>query len=155
MIASVVLALAIVGIAGTLATSYQQSKDRVSIAEATSLARQLMEEISGKPFVVPATETDDPGYSATNTNRATFDDIGDYNGYTDTSTSLKTLSGTTQSVGTAGPYTRSVAVNSTNIVPTGHTATASDFKLVKVTVTRPNGSPIVISKVFTNVTLAQ
>jgi len=154
MIASVVLAVAVVGVAGMLTASYQQSRDLVATSEATALARQLMEEISGKPFAVAAAETDNPGYSVTNTNRATFDDVDDYDGYTDVSTSLKTLSGATQSIGTAGPYTRSVTVTN-GVVPTGHTATAANFKLVKVTVTRPSGSPVVISKVFTNTTVTQ
>src|SRR5215204_6189372 len=41
MIASVILAVAVVGISGMLAATYQQSKEQISAAEATQLARQL------------------------------------------------------------------------------------------------------------------
>jgi prepilin-type N-terminal cleavage/methylation domain-containing protein len=154
LIASVVLAVAVVGISGTLASSYQQSKDQVSSAEATQLARQLMEEISGKPFEVPQGSANNAvGWSGGNRNRATYDDVQDYHGFTDTSTSITTLGGATQSFGTAGPYTRSVTVTA-GPVPVGHTAPAADFKRVTVTVTRPRGTPVVISKYFTRATLA-
>ncbi len=147
LIASVVLATAVVGIAGTLAASYQQSRDQVSSAEATQLARQLMEEISAKPFEVPTGTADTAGFASGNINRATFDDVSDYHGFTDQSTSIKTLGGATQSFGAAGPYTRSVTVTS-GAVPSGHTAPAGDFKLAKVSVTRPRGEPVVLCKVF-------
>jgi hypothetical protein len=39
-------------------------------------------------------------------------------------------------------------------VPQGHTAPEIDFKQVKVSVSRPGGSAIVISKVFTRANLA-
>lgn len=154
LIASVVLAVAVVGISGTLATAYQQSKDQVSSAEAMQLARQLMEEISAKPFKVPAgSGTDAVGWSAGNRNRATYDDVQDYHGFTDVSTGIITLSGATQSFGTAGPYTRNVAVTE-GPVPTGHTAPAADFKRIMVTVTRPRGASVVLSKYITRATLA-
>ena len=154
LIASVVLAVAVVGIAGTIAASYQQSRDQASAAEAAQLARQLIEEISAKPFAVPPDSANDAaGWTSGNPNRATYDDVQDYHGYTDVSTSIKTLGGATQSFGTAGPYTRSVAVT-VGPVPVGHAAPASDFRRVTVTVTRPRGGPIVVSKVFTRATLA-
>jgi Tfp pilus assembly protein PilV len=154
MIAAVVLAIAVVGIAGTLAATYQQSREQVAGAEATQLARQLMEEISAKPFEVAATEPNAPGYAAGNANRAQYDEIGDYHGFTDVSTSIKTLGGATQSVGSAGPYTRSVTVTA-GPTPVGHAAApATDFKTVNVTVTRPVGKPVVILKVFCRVAIA-
>jgi len=153
MIAAVVLAIAVVGIAGTLAASYQQQKAQVATAEATQLARQLMEEISAKPFVVASTEADTPGWSSGNTNRNQYDDVGDYNGFNDVSTSIKTLGGDTQSIGTAGPYTRSVTVVA-GPIPTGYSTPSlsiDDFKTVTITVTRPNAAPVVVSKVFTKI----
>jgi len=109
LIATVVLAAAVVGIAGTLASTYQQQKDQVSASEATQLARQLMEEISAKPFVAPA-GSNIAGWSAGNKNRATYDEIADYDRFADDSTAIKTLAGDTQSVGSMGPYYRSVKV---------------------------------------------
>lgn len=154
LIASVVLAVAVVGISGTIAAAYQQSKDQVSAAESTQLARQLMEEISAKPFEIPLGSANNAaGWSAGNRNRATYDDVQDYHGFTDVSTNITTLSGAIQSFGTAGPYTRSVAVTQ-GPVPVGHTALAKDFKRVTVTVTRTRGEPIVVSKFFMKATLA-
>lgn len=153
LIASVVLAVAVVGIAGTLAASYQNSRDEISSAEATQLARQLMEEISARPFKIAEGELNATGWSGGNTNRATYDDISDYDGYTDESTSITMLDGSTQSFGTAGPYTRSVTVT-TGTVPVGHAPPPVDFKHVKVTVTRPRRPAIVLSKVFTSANLA-
>jgi len=154
LIASVVLAVAVVGIAGTIAASYQQSKDQVSVAEATQLARQLIEEISARPFEVPAGSASNAvGWSGGNANRSLYDDVSDYDGYTDDSTAIAIPGGGTRSFGTAGPYTRSVSVTS-GPVPQGHTAPAVDFKHVKVTVTRPRGPAITISKVFARANLA-
>jgi prepilin-type N-terminal cleavage/methylation domain-containing protein len=152
LIATVVLAVAVVGIAGTLASTYQQQKDQVSAAEATQLARQMMEEISGKPFAPPA-GSNVAGWSSGNRNREQYDEIADYNGLADVSTSIKTLGGDSQSVGSMGPYNRSVRVV-TGPVPVGHTAPAEDFKTVTITVTRPKASAIVITKVFMRATLS-
>ncbi len=154
LIASVVLAVAVVGIAGTIAASHQQSKDQIAVAEATRLARQLMEEISSRPFDVPAgSPSNATGWSGGNPNRTLYDDVSDYHGYADNSASITTQGGVTQSFGTAGPYGRSVSVTEGS-VPQGHTAPAADFKHVKVTVTRPRGPAIVISKIFTRANLA-
>ena len=154
MIASVVLAVAVVGIAGTIAAAHQQSKDQIAVAEATRLARQLMEEISSRPFEVPAgSPSNASGWTGGNPNRAMYDDVSDYHGYADDSSSITTQGGITQSFGTSGPYGRSVSVT-TGSVPAGHTPPAIDFKHVKVTVTRPGGPPIVISKIFTRANLA-
>lgn len=163
LIASVILAVAVVGIAGMLAAAYQNSKDQVSSAEATQLARQLMEEISARPFEVPPGSASDAiGWSGGNRNRSTYDDILDYHGYTDESTKITTLDGTTHAFGTAGPYTRSVSVTA-GPVPPGHapaqTTNENDdpikkFKHVQVTVTRPTGASIVLSKLFTSANVA-
>ena len=152
LIATVVLAAAVVGIAGTLASTYQQQKDQVSASEATQLARQLMEEISAKPFVAPS-GSNIAGWSAGNKNRATYDEIADYDRFADDSTAIKTLAGDTQSAGSMGPYYRSVKVVE-GPVPVGHTAPATDFKTVTITVTRPSGSAIVVTKVFMRATLS-
>jgi prepilin-type N-terminal cleavage/methylation domain-containing protein len=153
LIATVVLAVAVVGIAGTLAASYQQTREQISAAEATQLARQLMEEISARPFAVPAGNPNNAtGWSGGNYNRATYDDVQDYHGYTDDSTNIKTFDGASQSFGTAGPYVRTVEV-ATGAVPQGHAPPPAHFKRVTVTVTRPRSTPVVLSKVFTQANL--
>ena len=156
MIAVVILAAAVVGIAGTLAATYQQQKNQVSASEATQLARQLLEEISAKPFIYSGSD-DKPGYSAGNKNRNDYDEIDDYNGFTDVSTEIATLSGEKAAIGSAGPYTRSVKVV-LGPLPPGHATTqpsdSQNFKTVTITVTRPNAPPIVVSKVFSSARLS-
>jgi prepilin-type N-terminal cleavage/methylation domain-containing protein len=150
LVASVVLAIAVVGIAGTLTASYQSISAGAGTSEAVAMARQLIEEISAKPFAVPVGLTDNSGCSGGNSNRATYDTIDDYHGYTDTSSAIATLDGDTLSVGRAGAgtFTRSVAITP-GVRPSGHTAPAADFALITVTVTKPNGEAVKVSQLVT------
>ena len=150
MIASVVLAASVIGISATLAASYKQSSLRGNTTTALALANQLMEEISSRPMELTS-GTNQPGWSGGQTNRALYDTIDDYNGYTDLSSSITTSDGTTLDLGDGGSYTRSVTVQS-NALPSGLTGTASDFMLVTVTVTMPHGETTSISQLFTRVT---
>src|SRR5215207_5072256 len=88
LIASVVLAAAVVGIAGTLAASYQQDTVRGNITTAINLAQQLMEEIAARPLELTSGATNKPGWSSGQTDRRQYDTIDDYNGYTDFSSSI-------------------------------------------------------------------
>ena len=150
LVASVVLAVAVVAIAGTLTASYQSINAGAGTSEAVAMARQLIEEISAKPFAVPATETDNSGCSGGNNDRRSYDTIDDYHGFADTSAAIETLDGDTLSVGRAGAgtFTRSVAITP-GVRPTGHTAPAADFALITVTVTKPNGEAVKVSQVVT------
>jgi len=55
LIASVVLSIAVVGIAGTLVATSQQAQDVDDSTIVNSLARELMEEVVAKPFKAPVT----------------------------------------------------------------------------------------------------
>jgi Tfp pilus assembly protein PilV len=151
MIASVVLAVAVIGISWTLAASYQQSAVRGNKATALSLAQELMEEISAKPMDAPSTG-DQAGWSGGVTNRALYDTIDDYNGYSDVSSSLPMNDGNTIDAGDGGAYTRTVTVT-TNALPTGLTGTSSDFMLVTVTVSMPQQQSMTLSQLFTRATI--
>ena len=151
MIASVVLAVAVIGISWTLAASYQQSEVRGNKTTALSLAQQLMEEIASKPMDPPASG-DHGGWSAGYTNRSVYDTIDDYNGYTDTSGALRLNDGNVIDAGDGGSYTRTVSVTS-NAVPTGLTGTAGDFMLVTVTVSMPHHQSTSLSQLFTRTTI--
>jgi len=151
MIASVLLAASVVAIAGTLAASYKQSTVRGNTTTALALGQQLMEEISSKPFEITS-GTNNAGWSSGQTNRALYDTIDDYNGYTDLSSSIATADGTTLDLGDGGSYTRSVTVQS-NALPSGLTGTAADFMLVTVKVTMPHGESTSISQIFTRTSI--
>src|SRR5688572_21716528 len=144
LIASVVLAAAVVGISTTLSASYQQSTIRGNTNTALILAQQLMEEIAGKPLDLAASATNLPGWSGGQTDRSLYDTVDDYHGYTDTSGSIETADGTTLDMGDGGSYTRTVSITE-NAMPTGLTGTASDFVLITVTVSMPHGQSTSIS----------
>jgi hypothetical protein len=146
----VVLAAAVIGIAWTLAASYQQSAVRGNKTTALSLAQQLMEEIAARPLDPPTTP-DHAGWP-TFTDRRLYDTVDDYNGYTDVSSALEMNDGTTIDAGDGGAYTRKVTVTS-NALPTGLTGTASDFVLVTVTVSMPYGQSTSLSQLFTRATV--
>jgi type II secretory pathway pseudopilin PulG len=151
LIASVVLAASVIGIAGTLSSSYQQSAVRGNQSTALLLAQQLMEEISSKPIEITS-GANTVGWSGANTNRATYDSVDDYNGYTDVSGSIATTSGSTYDLGDGGSYTRTATVTN-NALPSGLTGTATDFVLVTVTVQMPHNQSVSVSQLLTKVTL--
>ena len=66
--ASVVLVILVVGVVGSLSTSYQQSQSVRANSTAVTLARQLVDEIVSKPFDGDAAGT---GAGA----RSTFTDV--------------------------------------------------------------------------------
>lgn len=135
LIASVVLMISVVGIASTLASSSSESDSMNEMTTMVALGRQLLEEIAAKPFPIAGTTTV-VGYTSGNHNRSTYDDVSDYDGYTDSSP-FTTLSGST--VATAGIYRRAVAfTRRTN--PSDTPSSTGNFGLITVTVTAPSGA---------------
>jgi Tfp pilus assembly protein PilV len=144
MIASVVLAVAAVGIASLLLSAHQQQLMIAETNTATLLAKQLMEEIAAKPLGTypPATGL---------TSRSQFTTAGEYQGYTDsTATGITTLGGESVPLATDGNYVRTVSISDTSVAQTG----AHDIRIVTVTVTTPSGKSVSLSKWLTNVTWA-
>jgi Tfp pilus assembly protein PilV len=148
--ASVVLAAAVIGISGTLSASYQQSDSRDEATTGLLLARELMEEVASRPMD-PSGSTNASGWP-TVTNRALYDTIDDYSGYTDTSTSVKASDGTVMDLAAGQTYTRTVTITP-GARPTGLTGTTTDFMLAKVTVTTPHGQNVSVSQLFTRATV--
>jgi len=154
LIASVVLAIAIVAISGTLAASYQQNTTRGNTTTAINLAQQLMEEIAAKPIALPADQVNKPGWPQGQTDRRLYDTVDDYNGYADFSSSIQAADGTTVNLsnGSNGSFQRSVTVQS-GAVPAGLTGPPADFVMVTVTVKMPQTEQnISVSQLMTRVT---
>jgi len=155
MIASVVLAAAVIGIGGLLAASYQQTAVRGDTTSGLTMAQQLMEEIASKPLDPPSLPNK-PGWSSGQTDRTQYDTIDDYNGYTDLSSSLAMRDGNSIQMGKTNAggtsFTRTVTVTQ-NALPSGLTGTASDFVLVTVKVTMPEGNTASVSQLFTRATV--
>jgi Tfp pilus assembly protein PilV len=147
LIAATVLAVAVVGIAGVLAASYQQTTGQADTAAALAVARPLVEEIAARPFAVPGSTR--PGWP-TQTDRRQYDEVADYHGYTDTTAAMTTAGGIPLSVaatdGTA--FTRTVTVTA-GAVPSlpGAAPRPDDFLAVTVRVTGPRNLDVSITQV--------
>ncbi|HEX8521792.1 MAG TPA: hypothetical protein VF669_06005 [Tepidisphaeraceae bacterium] len=152
LMASVVLAAAVIGIGATLGATYKQTTVTEESGIALDLGRSLMEEVSAKPFEITS-GTNAAGWPSV-TNRTLYDTIDDFNGYTDTSDSIKTWNNSTVDVGNGKTYTRTVTVTS-NAKPPGLTGNSSDFYLVMVTVTAPTGEQYSISQLCTRTTVVR
>ena len=133
MIASVVLAVAVIGVATTIAASHQQTGAVESDAVAVGAARQLMEEIAAKPLLASDAT---PGWAGGNHDRLYYDAIGDYAGFTEASP-VFTLEGQKMDAGPA-EYVRTVKVTYPTSV-FGTTAAAGEFALVEVSVRGSRG----------------
>jgi Tfp pilus assembly protein PilV len=152
LMASVILAAAVIGIAGSLGASYKQNSVTEDSGVALDLARELMEEVSAKPFDPPS-GTNAAGYPSV-TDRKLYDTIDDYNGYHDSSDAIPMWNGSTIDAGNGTVYTRSVTVTAGSR-PTGYTGSTSDFALVTVTVTAPTGQTYCISQLCTRYTVVR
>ena len=141
-IATVVLAVAALGIASLLLSAHEQQESIRQTSTATLLARQLMEEIAAKPF----------GLSTPVVARSLMTTANQYNGYQDSTTAMTTLgTGELVAVGDGELYSRTVTITAA-ATPVGSTAPVSDLQLVTVTVTTPSGQNVVLSRMLTNVT---
>jgi prepilin-type N-terminal cleavage/methylation domain-containing protein len=152
LMASVVLAAAVVGIAGSLSASYQQSAVHGDAATALDLARELMEEVAAKPFDPPSGAANAAGWP-TVTDRTLYDTIGDYNGYEDNAGSLVMFNGSAVDASNGGTFARRVTVE--NTVPTGLAGTASDFAVVTVTVRTGHDDVVTLTQVCTRATVVR
>ena len=152
LLASVVLAIAVVGVCSATTASFQQSDVLRQRMTAAALAGQLMEEIAAKPYLDPITGQTTQG-NANSTNRSGYDNIGDYGGYSDTSSALLNVQGQAVNLGTA-LYRRRVAVQY-RATFSGASAPTGDFAVVTVTVTQPSGETLVLPRLFTRTALAR
>lgn len=157
LIASVVLAASVVGIAGSLAASHQQTEALEQRAQAVSLARQLIEEIAAKPFDDPdgTAAALGPDTGETTGGAEHYDNIDDYDGYRDVSSpssptpTVQVSSTTTSSSSSSDSYTRSVSVRYRTSI-NGTSASYGPFALVTVQVTAPNGTTASLSQLMCN-----
>ena len=148
LLASVVLAVSVIGIAGALMAGYGQTSAQQRYSTAVALARQLLEEIAAKPYLDPTNGSYVLGSAAGETTRATFNHVGNYHGYSDTTSSLSALSGQSLSIGN-GTYTRSVAVEYRG-TPSGSAVSTGDFALITVTVRTPKNESVVLRRMVSN-----
>ncbi len=132
LIATTILSIATVGILTLVSSAAAQAQAVREDTTALSLARELLELTAGAPFATSATVT---GFSGGNTNASTYDDIRDFNNYTDTVTPGDATAGDVR------PYARLVTVSTT-----GGPSNTTDFRVVSVTVTPPSGRTITLTR---------
>ncbi len=148
LIATVILTVGTMGIAQLLGASSQQAEAMQSSAVSYELARQLMEEIASHP-VTDFSGNISLGREAGENLRSDFDQIDDYDRYTDTSASLTMMDGTAINLGSGPLYTRSVAVEY-RLSPSGTSTNDSSapFCVVTVTVSAPGEPPATLVRLF-------
>lgn len=112
-------------------TATRGSADPIVTKQSLAVAESLMDEILAKDFANPS-----GGFTgaATQANRPLFDDVSDYNGYSQTG--VQTLDGV--SISGLSAYSVSVTV-ATAGSPTIGIATAADVKIISVSVSAPGG----------------
>jgi prepilin-type N-terminal cleavage/methylation domain-containing protein len=174
LVASVVLAIAVVGVAGAIVVSQKQTAVQEDDAAAVAIARQLMEEVAALPIVLSGGTTGQPGWGGGVTNPALYDTIDDYHGYTDTVTTdvlrASSLAGSAQfnstppapaPTGSAGDepligqqYHRNVAVSFPGTL-FGTTVTNNDFAVATVSVQGAAGGGVQLSRVVARTTLTR
>lgn len=153
LVASAVLAIAVVGIAGPLISASENSRVARQRTGALVAARQLMEEIAAHPLCNGAPTPLGPTLPAENT-RAKYDTVGDYHGYHDTTATVTTLDGSATAINTPQPvvYTRDVTVEYKTWDATTGTfspsANVTDFAVATVAVATPRGEVVRVSRLF-------
>jgi Tfp pilus assembly protein PilV len=143
--ASVILAILVLGVFGSLCAAYQQSAAVRADSTGVLLARQLADEIVSKPF--------DPAIGAAAPPRSGFTNVSNYNGYSDSSTSMPLLAGGSLNVTGSDVYNRSVAVTPGVTPSIDGVSPTTDFAIVTVSVTCPNGQVISIPELVAHYSL--
>lgn len=143
LVASAVLAIAVIGIAGPLAASSEHASVARERNGAVALARQLMEQIASHPLCNGAPTTLGPTLPYED-GPAKYDTVGDFHGYQDNPVLSQNGSAT---AATGATYTRTVTVEYRT--PTfDPTPNVSDFAVVTVTVTSPRKDVLRVARLF-------
>jgi hypothetical protein len=110
------------------------------------LARELLEEMTARSF----TQQPLPGYSSGALTRLNYDDVTDYDGYTDnTNKGITTLQGMPITIGDGVTYTRTASF-SYRSTPGGANTSSGDFGIASVTVSTPDGVSVTLQRVLSN-----
>jgi len=141
LIASVVLAITVLGICGALTAATRQTEAMEVDACSLSLARQMIEEIASRGFDPPASN-DQPGWAAGNANSSQYDDIADFDGVDEQVAALASPERLTDTIS----FRRQVSVQF-RATPSGAINPAGDFALISVTITPDShGEPFTLHR---------
>lgn len=112
----VIVSVALVGLLAVFNVATRASADPIQPKQAILVAESMLEEILAKPYANPA-----GGYAAAcpaTCDRAQFDDVGDYNGYS--STGVYSLDNLTTPVAGLTAYNVAVSVAAASVTATGN-----------------------------------
>ena len=130
IIAIVIIGIAVAGVLSVMNLTVSRSADPMLQEQAVAIAEAYLEEIRTKAF-------SDPDGSEAGEGRATYDDVDDYNGLTDTGARDQN----NQAIAGLGSYTVRVAVQGENLNGLG----ATNAKRIDVEVTHDPGIDITVS----------
>jgi MSHA pilin protein MshD len=135
----VVVSVAVVGVLSVMNITTRYSADPMVQKQTLAIAESMMEEILLKDFANPS-----GGFTgaATQANRPLFDDVGDYNGFTEPA-GIYTIDGT--AIPALAAYSLAVTVADTALGPAGKQVAGGEAKLITVTVTNPTGGTVVLT----------
>jgi len=131
----IVVTIAVLGILQVFALNTQQSADPMMRKQALAIAEAMLEEVEFRDFNNPAGGFAGPFVPA---NRAAFDDVLDYNGFS--MTGIMALDNTP--VAGLANYRVDVAVVN---APLGSIVAAGESRLITVTVTDPRNNALSLS----------
>jgi len=134
IITIVVLSVALVGILLVMNRTTSSSADPMILHQSVAIAEAYLEEITTRDF-------NDPDGTNVGETRSSFDDISDYNGLVDTG-ARNQLGG---SIAGLESYTVSVSVTGSALTGSGQTVSATDSRLITVSVSHPAQSGISLS----------
>jgi MSHA pilin protein MshD len=132
----VIVGVALAGVLGVMSLTTARSADAVLHKQALAAAEALLEEISLQNFSKPAGGFTGPFTPA---NRALFDTVDDYNGFS----GIYTIDGV--AVAALAGYNLTVSVAPAALGPAGRQVAAGEAKLITVTVTDPTNTSIALS----------
>lgn len=135
LVSMIVIGVGLAGLMSVIPVAIRTSTDPLITKQALTIAEGMLSEIASKPFANP---TNGFTGAATQANRALFDDVSDYNGYS--SVGAYTIAGGAPIAGLTG-YNVSVSVAGTAL----GAATAVDSLLITVTVTYQGGTSVSVS----------
>lgn len=149
LLAAVVLSVAVGGVAITMSAAHGQSAILRENTRMTALARQLMEEITALPFADP--DTHQAKLGPNESERGSYDDVGDYDNYSDNSTEMTTAGGEPAAMNDVGEYQRQVTVEFRS-QPQGPADNNGNLALITVTITAPSGHTFKLSRLVARTT---
>ncbi len=110
LLATTVLAIVAASAAFPFAAGVQQTNEAAKLAQAAALGQAMMEEILARSFFEPNEPVASPGPGPGEGSRPLFNNIDDFDGYVETSQTLRDFQGTATTDPTLAGFWRQVSV---------------------------------------------